>query len=156
MAIEIEHKYLVINDRYIGMAEKKINIAQGYLSRDKERTVRVRIYGNKGYLAVKGVTKGASREEYEYEIPVDDAKAMLEMCEKNVIRKTRYYVRYEGYIWEIDSFADCLSPLVIAEIELPTEDTEYSLPPFVGKNVTEDHRYYNSSLSSATELPPIE
>lgn len=146
MAKEIEHKYIVTSDEYLRMASGSIEIAQGYLSREAERTVRVRVAGERGYLTVKGLTSGDTRDEYEYEIPVADARAMLGMCQGRVVRKTRYYVEYGGHTWEVDRFGGDLSPLVIAEIELPESARDYDLPPFVGCEVTGDPQYYNSNL----------
>lgn len=154
MALEIEHKYIVVSDEYKSIAEKSIHIRQGYLSDDKQRTVRVRMFGDKAFLTIKGQNVGAVRAEYEYEIPVADAEAMLNtLCKKPIIDKTRHIVPYEGNRWEIDEFAGQLSGLTLAEIELPSEDYSYPLPPFVGKNVTDDPRYYNSVLSASGEIP---
>lgn len=146
MAKEIEHKYIVTSDEYVRMASGSVEISQGYLNRDVERTVRVRVAGERGYLTVKGRTTGDTRDEYEYEIPVTDARAMLGMCQGRVVRKTRYYVEYGGHTWEVDRFGGDLSPLVIAEIELPESVRGYERPPFVGLEVTDDPRYYNSNL----------
>lgn len=146
MATEIEHKFLVANDGYRTMAAHSVEIEQGYLSRDPERTVRVRIKGDHGYITVKGKNAGDARLEFEYEIPLADARAILGLCIPPVISKRRWIVPYEGYIWEVDEFHGSLSPLIVAEIELPSSDTRYILPPFVGENVTGDPSYYNSNL----------
>lgn len=146
MATEIEHKFLVANDSYRAMATGSVEIEQGYLSREPERTVRVRVKDGYGYITVKGQNRGDTRREFEYEIPVADARAMLGMCLPPVISKRRWIVPYEGHTWEVDEFRGSLSPLVVAEIELPYSDTPYTLPPFVGKNVTGNPRYYNSNL----------
>ena len=119
---------------------------QGYLSRTPERIVRVRIAGEKGYITVKGITKGDTRLEFEYEISINDARQMLNLCQKPLLEKTRYYIDFKGFTWEVDVYSGHLAPLIIAEIELPTSDTSYSLPPFVGQEVTGDHKYYNSNL----------
>ena len=147
MALEIEHKYLVKDDSYIDMTSSHAEIAQGYLNRVPERTVRIRIAGEKAYLTVKGKNSGDVRLEFEYEIPLADAHQMLPLCE-GVIEKTRYYVEYDGHRWEVDRFKGSLAPLVTAEIELPSSDTPYSLPPFIGENVTGNPRYYNSNLGA--------
>lgn len=146
MAFEIEHKYLVRNSAYRDMAVASINILQGYLCRDPERTVRVRIRNNKGYLTVKGINSGDTRNEYEYEIPVDDASEMLRLCEAPILEKTRYLVNFKGFIWEVDEFHGKREGLVVAEIELPESDIKYELPSFIGENVTGDPAYYNSNL----------
>ena len=138
MAKEIEHKYLTVSNEYRLLATSSHIICQGYLSLDKERTVRVRTIDNRGFVTIKGKNKGALRQEFEYEIPVADAKDMLEtLCLKPVI----------------DEFKGALSGLVLAEIELPDVNHKYSIPKFIGKNVTGDPRYYNSVLSTATSLP---
>ncbi len=146
MAFEIEHKYLVINDSYFEFEKSSVEIAQGYLSREVARTVRVRIKGDKGYLTVKGVTEVDTRLEFEYEIPVNDARQLLDMCEEPVIRKIRHFVEFEGHLWEVDEFLDSLAPLILAEVELSRSDETYQLPPFVGENVTGNPAYFNSNL----------
>lgn len=146
MALEIEHKYLVADPSYRDMATSSVRIAQGYLCRQPERTVRVRIKGNKGYLTVKGVTRDDTREEYEYEIPVADARRLLSLCEGRILDKTRYIVPFEGMVWEVDEFHGDLAPLVTAEIELEKSTRDYPLPPFVGEDVTGNHKYFNSNL----------
>lgn len=146
MAIETEHKYLVISTAYERMATQKHIISQGYLCRDKERTVRVRIKDDKGYITVKGLTKGDSRLEFEYEVPLEDAEELLLLCEGRIVRKERYIVPYKGFIWEVDRFYGDLAPLCVAEIELKSSHKNYPLPPFIGQEVTGNPRYYNSSL----------
>lgn len=146
MGIEIEHKYLVKYEGYKEMAESKKDIRQGYLSRLPERTVRVRTVDDRGYLTVKGITVGDTRREFEYEVPYEDAVGMLAMCEDGVIEKTRYIVRFGGFVWEVDEFHGRKEGLTVAEIELPESGREYPLPPFVGENVTGNPAYYNSNL----------
>lgn len=154
MPIEIEHKYLVADSSYKSLASEVHHISQGYISTVKERTVRVRTYDDKGYITVKGSVVGATRPEFEYEIPLADAEDMLRnICEQPIIQKDRYIVPFGGNKWEVDEFGSNLKGLIVAEIEIPNEDYAYSLPPFAGKNVTGDPRYYNSNLASATELP---
>lgn len=148
MALEIERKYLVIDDSYIGLAERSSRILQGYLNRDPERTVRIRIIDDgKAFITVKGITRGDTRHEFEYPIPVDDALTMLPMCQGNILDKTRYYVRFGGFLWEVDKYEGALAPLVVAEIELPESGINYPLPPFVGEEVTGNSKYYNSQLA---------
>ncbi len=146
MAKEIEHKYLVTSDEYIRLASEKHHIRQGYLSRNPEHIVRVRVVDMQGFITIKGKTSGDTREEFEYEIPVDDAIKMLLMCEGRIIEKKRFIVEYAGHIWEIDKFEGELFPLVLAEIELPTSSHDYPLPAFVGKEVTDNPAYFNSNL----------
>lgn len=147
MGVEIEHKYLVKDGSYRLMAASKSEIKQGFLSRNPERVVRIRLRDDKGYITIKGAGKGASHPEYEYEIPHDDALEMLStLCEPPVIEKTRYIVPHEGNNWEVDEFHGAHQGLVIAELEIPAPDYRYPLPPFIGKEVTGDSRYYNSQL----------
>lgn len=147
MATEIEHKYIVIDNSYREFVSQSINIFQGYLSKDKERTVRIRIANDKAFITIKGKTMGDTRAEFEYPIPVDDALTMLkELCVQPIIEKTRHIVLYNGNTWEIDEFKGTLAGLTLAEIEIPSSQYKYDIPPFVGKNVTNDARYYNSNL----------
>ncbi len=146
MGIEIEKKFLVKDDSYRRLAYKSSRIAQGYLNRDPERTVRIRVKDAKGYLTVKGKNDGDTRIEFEYEIPLKDAESMLALCSGNILEKTRYYVMYEGFVWEIDEFHGLAAPLVVAEIELPSSDTHFAIPSFILEEVTGDPRYYNSQI----------
>lgn len=148
MGVEIEHKFLVRDSSFHTMATDSFDIKQGYLSRDSERTVRVRIAGDRGFITIKGVTRDCSRLEYEYEIPLNDAEELICMCVPPVIRKKRHIVPFEGKIWEVDEFFGDLQPLVLAEIELSCEGESYVKPPFIGENVTGNPNYYNSKLSS--------
>ena len=158
MAKEIERKYLVLSQKYKNEATMAIAIAQGYISTAPERTVRVRLKGDKGYITVKGITRGCERNEWEYEIPVADAREMLSlMCEGEVLSKTRYIVPFaDGLKWEIDEFHGSLQGLVLAEVELPSTDAVlHPLPDFIGREVTGDERYYNSVLAAGI-MPPCE
>ena len=146
MGIEIEHKFLVKNDSFRNMAISSLHIRQGYLCREPERTVRVRIKGDKGYLTVKGKNHGASRTEFEYEINLEDAEKMLGMCVPPLLEKTRYIVPFEGHTWEVDEFAGNLAGLIMAEIEMASEDEDYSIPDFIGEDITGNPSYYNSNL----------
>lgn len=147
MAKEIERKFLVINDSYRTLANNSVRIIQGYISRTPESTVRVRIKGERGFLTIKGANNGATRDEWEYEIPKADAVALIKKCcFGNVIDKTRYLVDFSGFTWEIDEFSSPCRGLVVAEVELQSETDSPALPPFVGEEVTGDSRYYNSNL----------
>jgi len=146
MPKEIERKYKVQSTKYKDLAEG-LYIHQGFLSTEKERVVRVRVIGDKGYLTIKGITTGATRTEYEYEIPVTDANALLkELCLKPTIEKYRYEVPNKGFIWEVDEFLGENEGLIVAEIELESEDQEFEFPDWVGEEVTDDPRYFNSNL----------
>ena len=144
---EIERKFLVKNNEWQTGALKKY-YKQGYLSRHKERTVRVRIAESEAFLTIKGKSVGATRAEFEYIIPLGEASLMLDnLCEKPLIEKYRYTVVYQGFTWEIDEFLGENEGLIVAEIELPAKDTPFVLPTWAGKEVTDDARYYNSNLS---------
>ena len=146
MALEIERKFLVKDDSYLRLATAKREIRQGYLSRVKERTVRVRIADDTARITIKGVNHGSTRNEFEYEIPLDDARQLLALCVPPIIEKTRHLVPWDGLTWEVDVFHGPNEGLVVAEIELPDEQHELSLPPFVGLEVTDNPRYYNANL----------
>ena len=147
MPKEIEHKYLVINNSFKEYATKSIAIYQGYLPKDKERTVRVRTANDLAFITVKGKNIGDTRLEFEYPIPFDEASTLLkQLCITPIIEKTRYIVEYNGNTWEIDEFKGALEGLILAEIEIPSSEYKYDIPPFIGKNVTNDIRYYNSNL----------
>lgn len=143
--IEIERKYLVVNDNYkVGKPQR---ISQGYICSENNRVVRIRIKSDKAYLTIKNATIGFARNEYEYEIPVADAEAMLQnTCQQPIIDKTRYIIEHKGFTWEIDEFHGDNEGLVVAEIELEHKDDVFELPDFVGKEVTGDARYYNACL----------
>lgn len=146
MAKEIERKFLVNNLIFKNSGEKKY-YKQGYLSTDKGRTVRIRIIDHQGYITVKGASRSISRDEYEYSIPVEDADEMLEkLCLKPLIEKYRYKIPYRGFIWEVDEFLGVNKGLIVAEIELPDENTEFDRPEWIGTEVTNDRKYFNSSL----------
>lgn len=128
------------------MAHGSHHIIQGYLSRSPEATVRIRLKDDKAFMTVKGRTHTDTRAEFEYEIPLSDAKRMLQMCTGTVIDKTRYLVDYGGHTWEVDEFHGIHEGLVIAEIELSRSTRDYPLPSFIGAEVTGDPAYYNSNL----------
>ena len=147
MAQEIEKKFLVAGE-FKESAKKATRITQGYLSSVPERTVRVRVKGDKGYITVKGIgnDSGASRFEWEKEIPVEDVRDLLKICEPGVIDKTRYLVDCDGYTFEVDEFYGDNEGLVVAEVELGDEDEAFTRPSWLGEEVTGDKKYYNSML----------
>ncbi|KAF0812435.1 Inorganic triphosphatase [Andreprevotia sp. IGB-42] len=147
MATEIERKFLLANDSWRNDVQAASRIAQGYLNTDPERTVRVRIKGAQGYLTIKGRNSGISRAEFEYEVPLADAEAMLALCPQ-VLDKTRHLVEFAGFTWEIDEFHGDNAGLVVAEIELPTESTAFDRPAWLGQEVSGEACYYNSALST--------
>jgi adenylate cyclase len=147
--IEIERKFLTTSDDFKTLAFKQNRIIQGYLIRIPERTVRIRIRDEKGFLTIKGNTNtsGLSRFEWEKEIPVDEAKALLHLCEKGVIDKIRYEVKVGRHIFEVDEFYGENKGLIVAEIELQSENETFEKPIWLGKEVTHEIKYYNSYLS---------
>jgi CYTH domain-containing protein len=144
MATEIERKFLVNEGSW--RQAKGTKYRQGYLNSAKERVVRVRTIDNKGYLTIKGITAGASRMEFEYEIPLQDANELLNICEKPLIEKIRYKVEDGDVVWEVDEFAGDNQGLIVAEVELQNEDQRFSKPDWVAEEVTGDPRYFNSNL----------
>lgn len=146
MPKEIERKFLVVSDEYKNSPRKYYK--QGYLSVEPDKTVRVRVVGDKGFLTVKGRNNGISRAEYEYEIPAADANEMLDnLVKAGVIEKWRYVCVIDGKKWEVDEFLGDNAGLVVAEIELQSEDEPFTKPAWAGDEVSGDERYYNSSLS---------
>lgn len=148
MAWEIERKFLVQGDRWREDVDAGIAYAQGYLSTDPGRSVRVRIAGDRGYLTIKGQGDGLRRREFEYSIPVNDAWELLEhLCPPPLIEKTRYRLPLGDVVWEIDEFAGDNADLIVAEVELNHPEQTLTLPDWVGAEVTHDPRYYNANLS---------
>ena len=147
MGKEIERKFLVTGTEWKHLGEK-MHIWQGYISSIDGTVVRVRIAGERAYLTVKGKTAGIQRSEFEYPIPVEDARQMLkELCAENQVEKYRYIVQFKGFIWEVDEFLGKNAGLVIAEVELEDENQKPDIPGWIGEEVTGHHRYYNSSLA---------
>jgi len=146
MPREIERKFRVKGEAWRSAGQGTL-YRQGYLSTVPERTVRVRIAGQKGFLTVKGSNRGATRLEFEYEIPLADARRLLdELCERPLIEKTRYTIDFGGLTWEVDEFAGENAGLIIAEVEIGDEAQQIQLPEWVGEEVTGDPRYYNANL----------
>lgn len=148
MALEIERKFLVLGDDFKAVAAKSNRITQGYLASLPERTVRVRIKGDKGYITIKGIgsASGASRFEWEKEIPVEEVDELLKICEPGVIDKTRYEVKSGIHTFEVDEFYGENQGLVVAEVELSSESEAFVKPVWIGEEVTGDVKYYNSML----------
>ena len=144
MGVEIERKFLVKGSDW--KTDTGTVIGQGYLNRDKNRTVRVRIAGDQAFLPIKGPSVGASRLEFEYAIPTSDGLELLSLCAGAPISKTRHVVSCGGMKWEIDEFHGANDGLVVAEIELDAEDQEFARPSWIGHEVTDDPRYFNSNL----------
>ena len=148
MALEIERKFLVLDDSYKHEAFSKSHIQQGYICSERGRTVRIRIKDNRAYLTIKGPSEngGLTRYEFEREIPLEDGQQMMQLCEPGIIDKTRWLVKSGNHTFEVDEFFGDNEGLVVAEVELSYEDEPYKKPHFIGKEVTGDRRYYNSQL----------
>lgn len=149
MAVEIERKFLLKNDSWRDSVIRSHVLKQGYLASSPLPTVRVRTSDDKAFLTIKGRTEGISRVEFEYEIPSDEAIEMLKLSAQAPIEKTRYIVQANGHTWEIDVFEGSNAGLVLAEVELDSEDEKIELPDWIDIEVTSDPRYYNSALSKA-------
>lgn len=148
MALEIEHKYLIKPEAWAKVVPlKSVILQQAYLSTDPEKTIRVRTMNDSAYMTIKGKSRGAVRLEYEYEIPLSDALELIRNFSSNLVEKVRHYVEFEGKTWEVDEFKGSNEGLLVAEIELQTEDEMYHLPEWADANVTHDQRYANSNLS---------
>ncbi len=149
MGLEIERKFLVSNLDFLELSFEKKFIQQGYLSSDKNRTIRIRISQNTAYLTIKGKSdvSGIKRHEWEYEIPLDEARELMDLCGEGVITKYRYFHKIGSHIVEIDEFLGENEGLYLAEIELKNEQESFEKPSYLGKEVTGNLRYYNSNLS---------
>lgn len=147
--VEIERKFLVKSDDYKSEAYQKARLVQGYLNSDPERTVRIRVNGEKAFITIKGKSNesGISRFEWEKEIPLNEAEKLLKLCEPGIIEKVRFLVKNGKHVFEVDEFQKENSGLVIAEIELNSEEESFDIPEWLGEDVTGDNRYYNSQLS---------
>ena len=148
MAQEIERKFRVANDDWRAMASSSSSLKQGYLSSSAEATVRVRLEDNLGTLTIKSKTKGITRNEFEYAIPAQEAKELLIICSGPLIEKTRYRIPQENHTWEIDVFEGDNDGLIIAEIELTSDEDYFAKPQWLGEEVSGDSRYYNSNLAT--------
>lgn len=147
MGLEIERKFLVINEQWKSHVESESQLKQGYLATQSNATIRVRIAENQAMLNIKGATTGIRRSEYEYEIPLQDAQEMLDnLTEESIIDKVRYQVRCGDHIWDLDVFHGENKGLIIAEVELSTEDESFVVPEWAGLEVSGDSKYYNASL----------
>jgi adenylate cyclase len=148
MGVEVERKFLVSDDSWRDGVTTATRIVQGYIAQTPSATVRVRVKGDKGFLTVKGLSVGVSRSEFEYEVPVPDALAMLEeLAQGPVIDKVRHLVPVGGHVWEVDVFAGDNAPLVMAEVELASADEHFERPGWAGLEVSDDQRYFNVNLA---------
>ncbi len=148
MGTEIEHKFLLRDERWRQQTTRSVRMRQGYLTSDERCSVRVRVAGDQGFLNVKSGTLGIQRSEYEYPIPLAEAEEILDtLCEKPVLEKTRHYVPVGEHCWEVDEFAGANAGLIVAEVELSRPDEPFERPDWAGEDVSGDPRYYNSRLA---------
>jgi adenylate cyclase len=147
MGLEIEHKFLLKNNDWKQHIRESLDYKQGYLSSDKKRSIRVRLSNDKAWLNIKSATIGTSRQEYEYEIPLDEGQEILDsLCIKPIIEKTRHFIPYQQHLWEIDVFCGDNEGLIVAEIELSKVGEVFDRPSWLGEEVSDDLKYYNNSL----------
>lgn len=148
MATEIEHKFLLRDERWRSLVERSARIRQGYLMSDARCSVRVRVADSQGFLNLKSGTLGIQRSEYEYPIPLADAEEILDtLCEKPLLEKTRHYLWFGEHLWEIDEFVGDNAGLIVAEVELSRVDEVFARPDWLGEDISHDIRYYNSQLA---------
>jgi CYTH domain-containing protein len=149
MALEIERKFLVDHGKWAGLSKPGgVLYRQGYILTDENKTIRVRAAGTNAFLTIKGKTTGATRNEFEYEIPLADAVELLDLFPGFELTKTRYKINHKDKLWEVDVFHGANEGLIVAEIELGSEEEKFDLPDWVTSEVTEDAKYYNSNLVS--------
>jgi len=147
MAIEIERKFLV-KEKPFSIAKRSLKINQGYIINEKSKVIRVREKGDDYFLTIKGNNIGISRLEYDFPISKEDAKELIfHFCKTTLIEKTRHYIEHKGHTWEVDEFHGKNNGLIVAEIELESEDEKFEIPDWVGEEVTQDDRYYNMNLA---------
>lgn len=147
MAIEIERKFL-IKEKPFSIAKRSLKINQGYIINEKSKVIRVREKGDDYFLTIKGNNIGISRLEYDFPISKEDAKELIfHFCKTTLIEKTRHYIEHKGHTWEVDEFQGKNNGLIVAEIELESEDEKFEIPDWVGEEVTQDDRYYNMNLA---------
>jgi len=147
MGIEIERKFLVKGDAWRSLGQS-VPLIQGYLAGSDQATVRVRIAGDIAFLTAKGRVHNLTRQEFEYEIPVADAQAMINLCHPRIVEKTRYKIPVADLIWEVDDFAGANLGLILAEVELTSPEQSVTLPDWIGLEVSDDPRYFNSYLAA--------
>lgn len=149
MGVEIERKFLLKDKSVLSSADRVEVIKQGYLKKSTPLGVRIRTLGDKGFITIKGPkdSSSLSRLEYEYEIPIQDALELIALSGEQIVEKQRHYIQHEGKVWEVDVFEGANEGLLLAEVELPDEDTRVAIPDWIGEEVTDDEHYYNSYLA---------
>lgn len=149
MGVEIERKFLVDKEKWAAVGKPQSRrMRQGYLLTDPHKTIRVRLTDSNGYITIKGLSTGATRSEFEYEIPKQEAEELLDLFSVSELSKVRYEIMFKGKLWEVDEFLGDNEGLIVAEIELTSESEEFELPEWVTREVTDEEKYYNSSLSA--------
>jgi CYTH domain-containing protein len=149
MSLEIERKFLVNREKWAGVKpQRSVRMKQGYLLSDGVKTLRVRVAGDQGFITIKGRTKGLSRPEFEYEVPVSEAEELLKLFAGELVEKKRHYVQHGDHLWEVDEFSGKNEGLLMAEVELDSEEEEFEKPEWLGTEVTTDKRYSNASLAA--------
>jgi adenylate cyclase len=151
MAIEIERRFRILSDAWRTMVARSSHITQGYLAITEESVIRVRVRDTEGYVTIKSRDGGMARQEFEYAIPLADAESLLELCGQRVLKKIRHEVNCAGYLWEIDEYAEPLTGLILAEVELQSETDDPPRPPWIGEEITLDASFSNSALAKRVE-----
>jgi adenylate cyclase len=151
MALEIERRFRVSSDAWRAGVARATRITQGYLAITEYSVIRVRVRDEKGYVTIKSRDGGLARQEFEYDIPLDDARSLLNLCGQRILEKIRHEVLYAGYCWEIDEYLEPFDDLIIAEVELRSEDEDPPRPPWIGDDITHDRRFSNAALAQRVE-----
>jgi adenylate cyclase len=151
MAIEIERRFRVSGDAWRTGVARSTRITQGYLAITEDSVIRVRVRDTKGYVTIKSRDAGLARQEFEYSVPLDDAKSLLNLCGQRILEKIRHEVNYSGYCWEIDEYLPPLEDLIVAEVELKSESEDPPRPPWIGDEITYDGSYSNAALAQRVE-----
>jgi adenylate cyclase len=151
MAIEIERRFHVASDAWRAHVARSTRITQGYLAITEQAVIRVRVRDENGYVTIKSRGARLARDEFDYSIPLDDARSLLELCGRRLLKKTRHEVIHAGYCWEIDEYAEPLEGLIIAEVELESESDDPPRPPWIGEEITHDGKFSNAALAERIE-----
>jgi adenylate cyclase len=151
MALEIERRFLLSSDAWRAGVARASRITQGYLAITEYSVIRVRVRDNEGYVTIKSRDGGIARDEFEYSIPLDDARSLLKLCGQRILEKVRHEVMYAGYCWEIDEYMEPFDELIVAEVEMQSEADDPPRPPWIGAEITHDGRYSNAALAQRAE-----
>jgi adenylate cyclase len=151
MALEIERRFRVSSDAWRASIDRSTRITQGYLAITQDSVIRVRVRDDKGYVTIKSRDGGLARQEFEYSIPIDDAKSLLKLCGQRILEKIRHEVDYAGYCWGIDEYLEPLEGLIIAEVEMQSESENPARPSWIGEDITQDGSFSNAALAQRVE-----